>query len=190
MTPWILRLWSLAGAMALLQSPCSSRADDSPKLQKLARLMEAQGLQEMVDQQVTAGRAQAQQVVDQAMTQFRSELPEAPGDLLDRLGSAGRKFMAACEPSWTAEQAVDQWAQFYGAQLSEAEVDRILAFYLSEAGKKDVAASKAALPKWTSWMVEKQHDRFQQALTAYTNELNSMLAEARASRSKSSDVDP
>jgi hypothetical protein len=51
---------------------------------------------------------------------------------------------------------VRAWGRFYSENMTETELDAILAFYRSPAGQKDVSATLAALPRFQHYMLEKR----------------------------------
>jgi outer membrane biosynthesis protein TonB len=53
------------------------------------------------------------------------------------------------------EEAVRAWERFYSENVTETDLDSILAYYRSPAGQKDVSASRAALGQVQRYMHEK-----------------------------------
>ncbi len=128
--------------LAFFSSACVA----ADRTDKVRVLMESQGLVQMLEQQIYAGRLegrkQAEQVLDQFMVQLK---PTKEFD--SRFRAALEDFLKALEPPWKAQDIVDVWAKAYGALFSDQELDELVAYYTSSLGKKDVMATQAALPE-------------------------------------------
>ena len=118
------------------------------RTEKVRVLMEAQGLVQVFQQQLDAGRVEqrreAKQVLDQMMAQLK---PTKEFDA--RFRSAFEEYLKELQVPWTAQDIVDVWARYYGAAFTDHELDQLVAYYTSPLGKKDVMASQAAVPKFT-----------------------------------------
>ena len=113
--------------------------------EKVAELMEAQGLVTMFQQQMAAGRRSAREQADQMLEQFTKTLkPTAEYD--QKFRAALMDYVNAMDAPWSAQDIVDVWAQIYGSKFSDAELDGLLAWYTSPLGRKDTAASQSAWP--------------------------------------------
>jgi hypothetical protein len=162
----------------LISTFAASGADRTVKIQAL---MEAQGLLEMWDAQMQLGkeanRVQAQQLLDQVLTSI-TPTPEIEA----RLRTASEEFLAACNPPWTAQDVVDVWAEKYGAQFTDQELDDLIAYYTSPLGKKDVAASKAALPAFSNHFLEQSKPRMEAATQTYIERLQKIVGDVTQSK--------
>lgn len=127
--------------LALVSSACIS----ADRTDRVRVLLEAQGLVQMFEQQIDAGkleqRKQAKQVLDQFMAQLN---PTKEFD--SRFRAAFEDFLKALDPPWTAQDIVTVWAQEYGVRFTDQELDALVAHYTSPLGKKDVMATQAAMP--------------------------------------------
>ena len=163
--------------MSLLLIVPTAAADRTAKVEAL---MEAQGLLQMWEAQMQLGkeesRKQAQQLIDQLLTSF-TPTPEIEASLR----VAAEEYLAACSPPWTAQDIVDVWAEKYGAQFSDQELDDLLAYYTSTLGKKDVAASQAAMPAFTDHFMEQYKPHVEAATQTYIERLQSIVRDAKKS---------
>jgi len=151
-------------------------ADDTARRDKLDQLVEAQGYRDILEEQIEGGKNRTRQIHEQSMTQIRAELDPDKVDYLNRAIQAGDRFLEACEPLWNIDEWLRKWTDSYGESLTDSEIDSILAFYQSPAGRKDIEAGRAALQAWRGWVIERQQDILQPAL----NELNYELSKIRA----------
>ncbi len=120
---------------------------------KIQALMEAQGLLQMWEQQMAMGKEQGRQQAQQMVDQLLGSLNPTP-ELNVRFREAFDEFMAALDPPWSAQDVVDVWAQTYGTRFTDEEIDGLVAYYTSALGRKDVAATQAALPEFANHFME------------------------------------
>jgi len=80
--------------------------------------------------------------------------------------TGARRFLHEMDSKYDQEQAVRAWGRYYSENVTEPELDAILAYYRSPAGQKDVSASRAALAQVQRYMREKHS---QPAAVAATN---------------------
>jgi hypothetical protein len=160
--------------MVLLTASCSL-ADDASKMVKIKELMKVQGLDELIEQQKIYCEAQAKEIGEKTMQQFRNQLPNIDKDSAKALDAAFQRFLNQAKPTWTAEEAVAAWGTYYGANITENELDKILAFYKSPEGQKDISATKAAMPYWSKFFQEKNGIALEKATQAYITELKAIL---------------
>jgi hypothetical protein len=120
-------------------------ADESARQAKITKIIEAQGLQQMFQQQLDQSKAQAGDLGKNLYRKMLSEngiVAEQENTTLEHVFT---QYIERCSTMFTAKEFVETWSRFYGNNLSEAELEKILAYYKSSAGKKDVAASQAAM---------------------------------------------
>lgn len=147
------------------------------KTDKIAKLMEAQGALQMWQEQLDRGQVQtekyAKQMIDQVMSQIQ------PNEVVkQQMIAAYNKFISKIKNPWTAKDIVDVWSKFYGANVSEKELDQLIVFYTSEIGKKDVAASKKALADCTVYFQQARQPIVEKALKEYTEDLKKIVSDA------------
>ncbi len=66
-----------------------------------------------------------------------------------------RQLLHEVDAKSDQEEAVRAWERFYSDNVTETDLDAILAYYRSPAGQKDVSASRAALGQVQRYMHEK-----------------------------------
>lgn len=66
-----------------------------------------------------------------------------------------RQFLHEVDGRYDQEEAVRAWSRYYSENVTEPDLDAILAYYRSPAGQKDVSASRAALARVQRYMREK-----------------------------------
>jgi hypothetical protein len=67
-----------------------------------------------------------------------------------------RQFLQAVDGRFDQEDAVRTWGRYYSDNLTESDLDAILAYYRSPIGQKDISASRAALPQLQRYMLAKR----------------------------------
>jgi hypothetical protein len=70
--------------------------------------------------------------------------------------SSARQMLHEVDGKFDQEDAVRAWGRFYSENVTENDLDAILAYYRSPAGQADVSASRAALGRIQHYMVEKR----------------------------------
>jgi hypothetical protein len=158
-------------------------ADESTKEQKLVELMKLNGLYELLENQMDVGKKQAEDVGAKMMEEFRANLPGLGGSYWDQMNSAYQKFIQTCaSPAWTIDEAVKKYADLYGQNITEDELDQILVFYKSPIGQKDILASQRAVPLWTEYLGSKNMDLLQENYKTFVQELKMLAVEYKKSK--------
>jgi len=124
----------------------SSTCFSAERTDKIRVLMEAQGLVQMFEQQIEAGRVEARQQSKQVLDQFMVQL-KPPKEFDARFRAAFEEYLKSLEVPWIAQDIVDVWATVYGDRFTDQELDDLVAYYTSPLGKKDVMVTQAALPE-------------------------------------------
>jgi hypothetical protein len=155
----------------------SSYADDTTRRAIINQIVEAQGLQQMFQGQLDQSKSVAGQYGRDIFNRVMNEL--APGQTKpdSKMEAIFSRYLDSCASMWTAKELADAWAKHYGKGLSDQDLDQILAYYLSPAGKKDVAASQYAMVNFTR---ETQTESIKR-MNAATDKL---IAELKAAVSK------
>lgn len=131
-------------AIALVISGYAT-ANESSRQAKISEIMEAQGLQQMFQQQLDQSKVQARDLGKNLYRKMLSESGISDGQENPKLEQVFTQYIERCSTMFTAKEFVETWSRFYGNNLSEADLEKILAYYKSSVGKKDVAASQAAM---------------------------------------------
>jgi hypothetical protein len=88
-----------------------------------------------------------------------------------------RQLLHEVDAKSDQEEAVRAWGRLYSENVTETDLDAILAYYRSPAGQKDVSASRSALGQVQKYMREKH------APTTVANNTTSTAGTIAASRS-------
>jgi hypothetical protein len=168
--PLILAVSLLCGAGVPV-----ARGDDSSRAAKVAELMRLTGLAQMMAQSRAMGQAAAQKTVQSMAEQALAKFPAIPPEKRARIEDAAKQFLHDVDSSFDQDDAVRAWGRFYSENLTETELDAILAYYRSPVGQKDVSASRAALPQFQHYMVEKRTAVMNTAVANYTAALRSIV---------------
>lgn len=139
-------------------------ANESERQAKIAKIIEAQGLQQMFQQQLDQSKAQARDLGKSLYRKMLSESGFADGQEDTKFEQVFTQYIERCSTMFTAKEFVETWSRFYGKDLSEPELEKILAYYKSSAGKKDVAASQAAMVGFSQVMGAESQKRMNDSI--------------------------
>jgi hypothetical protein len=182
--PLILSVSLLCGAGVPV-----ARGDESSRAAKVAELMQLTGLAQMMAQSRAMGQAAAQKTVQSMAEQALAKFPTIPPEKRARIEDAAKQFLRDVDSGFDQDDAVRAWGRFYSENLTETELDAILAYYRSPVGQKDVSASRAALPQFQHYMVEKRTAVMNTAVTNYTAALRSIVDSPMAGASNAATAD-
>ena len=164
----------LIAFLMIVAAPVVMAADDA-RQQKVAGIAEAAGLQAMFEQVAQQEgvelKATAKQVLDQVFAMKPDMSSERKQQLIKLFDRVVQQY--AQRPS---KDYVDLWTKFYGTDLSDDELDQILAFYKSPIGQKDVAAAKAAQVQFTTSLIAERKQRLDAEMDALIEEVKKELS--------------
>jgi hypothetical protein len=152
-----------------------ARGDDSSRAAKVAELLQLTGFAQMMAQSRAAGQAAAQKTVQSMAEQALAKFPTIPPQKRARIADAAKQFLRDVDSGFDQDDAVRAWGRYYSENLTESELDAILAYYRSPVGQKDVSASRAALPQFQHYMLEKRTAVMNTAVINYTATLRSIV---------------
>ncbi|MDR3055491.1 MAG: DUF2059 domain-containing protein [Zoogloeaceae bacterium] len=139
-------------------------ADESARQAKISEIVEAQGLLQTFQQQIDQAKLQAGDIGEDLYRTLLRESGMSDEQENPKLKQVLTQYLERCSKIFTAEELTEIWSRFYGSDLSEAELDEILAFYKSPIGKKDVAASQAALVSFSQILNTESQNRMDDAI--------------------------
>jgi hypothetical protein len=140
----------------------------SSKVALVQRIAEAQGLLELFDQQLVQQREATRAY---ALRMFEDGVREAGGEPNERERQAFERLIARSSELFTSRELVAAWVAEYGQGLTNEDLEGILKYYLSPIGKKDVAASKMAMVRFSTWMSEQGQQRSGSLISSFAAEL-------------------
>ncbi len=123
----------------------AANADETGRQKKIEQIMEAQGLQQTLKEQLDQSKAEAAEHGRAAFKKILLELGSSEDKPDPKLVMAFTSYLEKCKSMWSDKEFVDIWSKNYGRGLTDSDLNQILAYYKSASGKKDVMASKAAL---------------------------------------------
>lgn len=144
--------------------------------EKIRALMEAQGLLGAFEQQLQLSKEHGRKQSEQVLNQLMSGLNPSP-KFVERFRSATDEYIKALEPPWTAQDIVNVWAKYYGSRFSEQELDALLTHYSSPLGRKEVIATREALPKFGEHFAALSGPVLERATKAYIERLQLIARE-------------
>ena len=157
-------------AIALVLS-VHANADESARQAKIAKVLEAQGVLQMFQQQIESSKSQASDIGENIYRQILIENGIKKGQENPKIEQVLTQYTERCSTLFTAEELTGIWSRFYGNDLSEKELDKILAYYKSPVGKKDVAASQAALSGFMQVLSAERQTRINASIRQFISDL-------------------
>lgn len=159
-----------------------ARADDASRAAKLAELMRLTGVARGVAESRLAEQAAARKTIESISQQMFAKFPDVPPPERTRIEDAANRFLRDVDNSFDQEDAVRTWGRLYSQDLTDADLDAILAFYRSPVGQKDAGAASAAMPQFQHYMVGKYTAARNEAVANYTAALRSIVDSSTAAR--------
>ncbi len=167
------------GSVLLLSISFSVLAAD--RSEKIRILMDAQGLVQIFEQQRQYSREHTRKQSEQILDQSLSKLSPSK-EFMNRFRGATAQFLKEVEAPWTAQDMVNVWAESYGVQFTDDELDQLIAFYASPLGKKEVAASRASLPHMNEHFAALSKPILEKAMQAYLARLKILAKECKCGK--------
>lgn len=150
---------------------------------KVKVLMEALGMLDMWRTQIASGKVQSEKLGQQTLDQLMSQL-NPNEEFKKRFSEAYKNYMKKVATPWSAQEIVDVWAKYYGPNFTEEELDKLIEFYTSDLGKKDVAATKLALAQFTEHFQREAQPIHANATKEYIEDLKIVATECKCSKKK------
>jgi hypothetical protein len=150
-------------------------ADEASRREKIAKIVEAQGLHQMFQQQLDQGKASAADIGKSIVEKMLAESGAAPVQKSPKLEQIFLRYMERCAAMFSATELVDTWSRYYGKDLTEGELDQVLAYYQSAVGKKDVLASQAAMIGFGKTMSDEGQIRLNASISQLMADLKGAL---------------
>lgn len=144
--------------LALLLSTFA-QADEASKRAKIAQIVEAQGLQQMFQQQLDQYKVISADLGKNLYRKMLAESGVPEGQEIPKLERVFTKYLEGTATMFSAQELVASWSSFYGKDLSESDLDQILAYYQSAVGKKEVRASQLAMVGFSQAMAIDSQER-------------------------------
>ncbi len=146
-------------------------ADETTQREKIAKIIEAQGLTLMFQQQLDASKEAAGEIGRNIAKKLLTESGAPEGQQSPKVEQAIRRYMERCATMISAKELVDTWATYYGKSLSDAELDQVLAYYQSPIGRKDVLATQVAMAGFSQTLNTLGQERMNASIGQLMSEL-------------------
>lgn len=154
----------------------TANADEVTRKEKIANIIEAQGLMQMFQQQLDQSKASAGDLGKSIAKKLISESKLAEEQVNPKFEAIFSRYMERTATMFSAKEFVDTWTTFYGKNLLESELDQILAYYQSPVGKKDVLASQVAMVGFGQTMSTQMQERLNASIAQLMSDLRASLA--------------
>ncbi len=135
-------------------------ADEASKRAKILKLAEAQGLEQMFQQQVDQSKTNLATLGRDLAAKAVLDSGQATGGKNPRVEKLIERTVERATHLLSAKEYADIWSRNFGKDLTEADVDQMLVYYKSPAGQKDVRASQLAMGSFTSAIGAETQKRF------------------------------
>lgn len=130
-------LFSVVLVLVSLPALAANRAET------LEALLEAQGIFDLWQRRLIIERAENEKLARQAMKQVLARI-EPDDTFMQQAEFAISDFLGKAQQPWTLQEIVDAWSKAYAKEFSDDELERLLDFYASDLGQKEVKANQAA----------------------------------------------
>lgn len=151
-------------------------ASASERTEKIQVLMDAQGLTQTFEQQMTAGREQTKMQADQMLQQIMNGLRPNP-EFEEKFKVAYLDFVEAMQAPWSSSEVVKVWAKYYGSRFTDSELDQLIAHYRSPLGQKEVIAGREAMAQFSAEFRERYQPIQQGATQAFIERIQQIVRE-------------
>lgn len=147
---------------------------DETRNKKITQLIEAQGLVALWQDQIEITRKEARTQARNIQRQLTAKInPDKMSQA--QLDSAYKNFLKKVNTPWVVNDLVDVWIKSYASKLSNDDLDKLIAFYRSDIGKKDVAATRAATSGFIMHMQNEVSPLLQSAIQRYLYEVQTTV---------------
>ncbi len=159
-------------ATLILCLPCSATAEDN--LAKIEKLMNYQGLLEAFQMQLNVGETEGKAFAEDFLSQTLGSM-KLDGNTTKQLEAALSGYINNIQGSWNPEDAVQKWGSLFGSQFSSSELDKLIDFYSSDIGQKEVQASKKAMEQFMQYFSKNGNNAIQSATEKYIQQVEKIL---------------
>jgi hypothetical protein len=147
------------------------------KKAKIQRYLQAVGLQDMFASKVAMQKERSEKLATEITDSIIPRDGRVTAEQKQKIREAMLGFLASCRETFTPERLATVYGEIYGAHVSEADLDGIIAFYESPIGRKDLAAGKAALPEYSNHFAKESEGLLQKKMAAYIAELRKIIGD-------------
>jgi hypothetical protein len=166
--PIVLSVFTLSLA------PQFALADEASKAAKLAELVKVTGMEESINKTWDFVKAKAVQQKQELMNQFKDSFNDP--DMWAYFESEYRKMIDTLDMKQSTEKAVKKYMDLYGSRMTEEEIDQVLAYEKSPAGRKSTAVSHEIQPLWMEFISRENDARLKESLKSFIDAMKAYIA--------------
>lgn len=168
-------LLSALAVLATLLSTIPAQADAvADRTAKITQIIEAQGVRRMLQQQLEQSQKIAKEIGNDVYKKLLAEKGIAQDKADPRLEKIFEKHMERSTSLFTADELTERWIKAYGNDLTDTDLDTILAYYRSSAGQKEVQANLATSEQFAKNLSLESKRRFKAVVDQLLIELNAI----------------
>lgn len=135
----------LAVSAVLVLLGTGAFADEITKKEKTAKLVDALGFKDMFSERIDAAREQGRKLGKQIVDQMEAQSSFSPNERA-RIEKAFEAYMdKVTTPLVSPEKLAATFGELFASHFTEAELDKLIEYYASELGKKEVEVSKKVI---------------------------------------------
>lgn len=149
------RIIAVATAILIAAAASNAVAQDA-RTALIQKIAVAQGLTEIFDEQLMQQREAIKAYAEKL---FQEAAAARGGQANPKEEAAFKKFAGRVGEMFSGKEVASEWVKYYGKDLTLQELRAILNYYESPVGRKDVAATKSAMPAFSSWMAQEAQVR-------------------------------
>ncbi len=142
------RLLSFAVAALICGAAVPAFAQET-RQELVQKISVAQGIHGMFEQQLADQRESLRGYGAKLLIDM---VAQSGGEATAKEKAAFERFVSRAAKALSAKELSDKWVASYGTDLSTSDLQEILKYYPSPIGKKDVAATKAAMKVFSAWL--------------------------------------
>ena len=161
--------------LATLLLSTHALADEASKRAKIVALAKAQGLEQMFQQQLDQSKASTAAFGNDLFNKMMQEsgAPACPDDSKEK--EILTRFLERAALIFTAKEYADTWSSSFGKDLSETDIDQMLAYYRSPLGQRDVRASHAAMTNFSEVVAKESQARLNALMADLVKDMKAAL---------------
>lgn len=166
---------TVVGLLLIMAFSGQAMADEA-RNKKITQLIEAQGLVALWQDQIEITRKEARTQARNIQRQLTAKT-NLDRKSQARIDSAHNLFLKKVNTPWVVNDLVGVWIKGYASRLSNNDLDNLIAFYKSDIGKKDVAATRRATSGFIQHMQNEVSPLVQSAIQRYLYEVQTTVRE-------------
>jgi hypothetical protein len=156
---------------ALLTFSCTEVFAQENRVALIRQIVEVQGVNKMFEEQYIQLRdtmaSEAKQMYTQTMASIGEKESEKSREIFIR-------FVRKSSEMISVSEMTNRWISHYGTNLSDQDLKDILAYYKTEIGKKDIAATQLAMKPFTAWLLSESQKRQEQLTVEFMREMENL----------------